>query len=431
MTTGDRSGRGELLRDLGQLLEEDVRKAGDREARLRAELESQPDTPIVLFGAGRLGRHTLSLLRDHGRDVAAFIDNDDALWGSNVGGVPVVSPADASMRYARDGLAIVTIWRAEGGHDFTVTRHGLEALGWRRVESFISLYWGYGAAALPYITIDVPTKVLTARDAVMDAATLWSDGRSLREFVHQIRWRLSSDFAVLPPVEPNQYFAEGVVRVGNDEVFVDCGAFTGDTLLDVAHRVGAWRAYHAFEPDPASFAALQAVADALPDSLRQRVHLHQAATSDRRGTVRFDATGLGSASISVEGGYEVTCLSIDEVVSGPPPTFIKMDIEGAESATLIGSRGAIRDGRPSLALAAYHKQADLWELPRQVHEMMAEYQMFLRPHAGEGFDTVLYAIPPERLFRAANDGRLLRSGFNIGLISQLAWHRPADIAIGE
>ena len=50
-----------------------------------------------------------------------------------------------------------------------------------------------------------------------------------------------------------------------------------------------------------------------------------------------------------------------------------------------------------LAVAAYHKQADLWELPRLVRDMAPDYRLFLRPHAGEGFDAVLYAIPPERV----------------------------------
>jgi Methyltransferase FkbM domain len=87
-------------------------------------------------------------------------------------------------------------------------------------------------------------------------------------------------------------------------------------------------------------------------------------------------------------------------VTEPRPTFVKMDIEGAESAALAGSHRVIREGRPLLAVAAYHKQADLWELPRQIHDMMADYRMFLRPHAGEGFDAVLYAVPPERLVGA-------------------------------
>lgn len=368
-----------------------------REQRLFVEPESERDTPIVLFGAGNLGRRTLALLRGSGRDVAAYADNDAGRWGDEIDGVQVLSPDDASSQFAADGLAVVTIWRAEGGHDFLATREGLHGKGWRRVESFIPLYWAHGADALPYFTIDLPTKVLAARDDVIAAADLWGDERSLREYVAQVRWRLTGDFAALPPAEPNQYFADGIVAVGPDEVFVDCGAFTGDTLLDVAARVGSWREYHAFEPDPASFAVLQAAVASLPAPLAARVHLHQAAASDSRHTAQFNATGMGSASLSAAGTYEVECVTIDAVLTDPPPTFIKMDIEGAESAALNGCRRGIQEGRPLLAISAYHKQADLWELPRQVHDLMPAYHMFLRPHVSEGFDTVLYGVPPERL----------------------------------
>jgi len=69
------------------------------------------------------------------------------------------------------------------------------------------------------------------------------------------------------PAEPDQYFARGIVELGAEEVIVDCGAFTGDTLTDAASRLGSWRAYHAFEPDPASYAQLElAVARAPPGS---------------------------------------------------------------------------------------------------------------------------------------------------------------------
>ncbi len=401
MTTDAQGDRHEtLLAELRDMLTETPGDALLREGRLLRELASRPDMPIVLFGAGNLGRRAASLLRAHGREVAAYIDNDRERWGSLVDGIPILSPEDGSSRFASDGLAVVTIWRAEGGHDFLLTRDDLHRRGWHQVEPFISLFWGYGAEALPYITIDLPTKVLAAREDVMAAARLWADERSLREYVSQVRWRLSGDFANLSPAEPDQYFAQDVVRIGPDEVFVDCGAFTGDTLLDVARRFGSWRAYHAFEPDPDSFMALQAAVSSLPAPLADNVYLHQAATADRRSTALFTATGLGSASLSAEGTYQVDCVTIDETVTGTPPTFIKMDIEGAEAATLTGSRRVIRAGRPLLAVAAYHKQADLWELPQLVRDMMPEYHMFLRPHVAEGFDTVLYAVPPERLVDA-------------------------------
>jgi FkbM family methyltransferase len=386
-----------LLDELRELLREPLSDVRKREQALLAEIMAQPSLPIVLFGAGSLGRRTLALLRGRGREVAAFIDNNPDLWGSFIEGVQVLSSADASSRFARDGLAVVTIWRGEGGHDFSVTHDGLRRLGWRRVESFVCLFWGCGADALPYITIDLPSKAIEAKDQVLAAAALWSDDRSLREYVAQIHWRISGDFGALLPAEPHQYLADDVVRVGPDEVFVDCGAFDGDTLLEVVRRVGSWRLYHAFEPDPASYAALQAVVASLPATLAERVHLHPAAVADCRRAARFSATGTEAASLSLAGECQVDCLSIDDVCTEPLPTFIKMDVEGAESAALAGSSRVIRENHPLLAVAAYHKQADLWELPHLIHTLRADYRLFLRLHGGEGFKTVLYAVPHDRL----------------------------------
>lgn len=385
--------RGSLLGELASLLDEPLAQARQREQRLATDLDTGTGPAIVLFGAGNLGRRTLGLLRAIGRDVAAFIDNDPHRWGDVIDGVPVLSPDDGSSRFAAEGLVVVTIWRAEGGHDFLATRAELRLRGWKRVESFIPLYWALGAGALPYLMIDLPTRILEVQDQVMAAADLWSDTASLQAYVCLVNWRLTADFAALPSTEPHQYFAEGVVSVGPDEVFVDCGAFTGDTMLDVAARVGSWRSYHAFEPDPVSFLALEDAATKLPTRLGERVHLHRAATAERSGVAHFDATGLGSASLSAAGTFEVACIAIDQAVTDAV-TFIKMDIEGAEASTLRGALGTIRRSQPLLAVSAYHRQADLWELTKQVHEMIDSYQLFLRPHVPEGFDTVLYAVPP-------------------------------------
>jgi FkbM family methyltransferase len=386
-----------LLNSLGSLPGERPEAARLREGRLLAELAEQPDMPVVLYGAGNLGRRTQVLLRGVGREIAAFIDNDPSQWGTSIEGAPVLSPDDASSRFAANGQAIVTIWRAEGGHDFRATRRDLQKRGWCRVASFIPLYWGIGAGAIPYFAIDRPSIVLEARAEVLEAAGLWADQASLREFVGQVRWRLTGDFDALSPTVPDQYFADGIVQASREEVFVDCGAFTGDTLIDVARRLGSWRAYHAFEPDPESFAALQAAVGRLPVGLAERVYLHQAATADRPYRAQFAATGLASAKLAGGGGFEVDCVAIDDVLAGELPTFVKMDIEGGEAAALTGANRSIRGAQPLLAISAYHKQADLWTLALQVHSVVPEYRLFLVPHAAEGFDTVLYAVPSNRL----------------------------------
>jgi hypothetical protein len=112
--------------------------------------------------------------------------------------------------------------------------------------------------------------------------------------------------------------------------------------------------------------------------------------------LRFVSGGLASSGFSDAGGIEVQCDAIDHVLAGSKPTFIKMDIEGAEPDALLGARKLIQQCRPILAISAYHLQEHLWEIPLLVAKMVPDYNFHLRPHDLEGWDLVCYAIPAER-----------------------------------
>jgi hypothetical protein len=47
-------------------------------------------------------------------------------------------------------------------------------------------------------------------------------------------------------------------------------------------------------------------------------------------------------------------------------------------------------------VCVYHTQHDLWHVPLFMKEMVPDYQMYLRCHEGDGWQTVAYAVPPER-----------------------------------
>ena len=74
-----------------------------------------------------------------------------------------------------------------------------------------------------------------------------------------------------------------------------------------------------------------------------------------------------------------------------------MDIEGAELDAIEGSQRVIEEDRPVLALCVYHTQDHLWKVPLAVKEIHEEYRFFLRPHMQECWDTVCYAVPPDRI----------------------------------
>src|SRR6478672_4262572 len=59
-------------------------------------------TRAVVHGCGPLGRIILAGAKRAGLDVVACADNNTALWGQTLDGIPVMSPADAVARYKDD-----------------------------------------------------------------------------------------------------------------------------------------------------------------------------------------------------------------------------------------------------------------------------------------------------------------------------------------
>jgi FkbM family methyltransferase len=350
---------------------------------------------LVLFGAGGIGRKTLAGLRKVGIEPLAFTDNNTALWGSKINGIPVMSPKDAAAQYAHNAAFVVTIWCGEG-QDRMRDRVGfLRGLGCTHVVTFGQLFWKYPETYLPHYSAAPAHQVHDEAAAVLEAAGLWADEASRQEYLSQIRWRLRFDFdGLADPVQHAIYFPPDLCSLRHDEVFIDCGAFDGDTVrgfLDQAQN--GFRKIVAFEPDPASFRKLSDLVSTLP--CKDSIEIHQAATGAEKGVVQFSGDGTAAASVG-SGPLSVNCVTLDEALGDTVPTYIKMDIEGAEIDTIRGASRIIRDHAPVLTICSYHKQDHLWSIPRLIHAIRPDYRFYLRPHLIEVWDLVCYAIPANR-----------------------------------
>ena len=169
------------------------------------------------------------------------------------------------------------------------------------------------------------------------------DAAGQQEFERQMRLRMGdfSNQVVDPGVT---YFPEDLFQLSQNEVFVDCGAYDGDTIAAFRRVTGdRFDRIIAFEPDPKNFAALKSAA-----SGDQRIVLQPYATSARRETLRFVAgDGVGSR-VSSTGTCEIESVTLDEALDGLAPTYIKFDIEGSEPDALEGGRKTIAQiGRAS------------------------------------------------------------------------------------
>jgi FkbM family methyltransferase len=227
-----------------------------------------------------------------------------------------------------------------------------------------------------------------------------ADDRSRVEFAAQIAWRCSLDYGVLPPPDPpgDMYFKTDIFRLSGTEALVDCGAFDGDSIrMFLGHTSGAFRVIYALEPDPANRARLRDYVLTIPEPARDRIVILPYGAGDRTGRVSFEASGTVGARMSSGGGTAIECRRLDDIAMADPPTFIKMDIEGAEPLALAGAIGTIRKARPILAVCAYHKCEHLWTLPRLIASALPDYRIFLRRYAEECWETVYYAVPPSRV----------------------------------
>ena len=386
---------------LEELLSEPVDIARERASRVLPPLD---DAPLLLHGAGNIGTRVLASLRARGVRPAGFIDLAPDKHGRFVEGLPILRPEDALTRFGLDARVLVTVLNTH--HAFAATRNAYAAMGASHVISLLAYLWSAPDGFLPYYAMSRPEDVLAARDLVTRALACLREPRSRASFVAYVRWRLRLDFDGLPsPDLVHQYFPPDLVRLGDDETFVDVGAYDGDTFRRFLELTkGRFREAHLFEPDPRNFERLLA---SLPGgalgAIPAQVRLHQKAVGARSETVRFTGDGLASSAVADDGALEVTSASLDEVLAGCRPTFVKMDIEGAECDAIAGAARVLSNDRPSLAICVYHRPSDPWRIVLELRERLPDYPIHLRAHGQDGWDWVAYALAPaHRALETAN-----------------------------
>ena len=403
----------DLIVALEELFAEGEAGATARERSAFDLMAGPSKAPIVLFGAGRVGRKTVTGLRKAGIEPIAFVDNDARLWNTSVEGVKVLSPAEAAKRHGDQATFVITIWRGEATDRMSQREAQLRSLGCRYVVTFPPLFWKHAEAFLPHYAVDLPHRVHQQADDVRRAGRLWSDDASRSEYLAQLRWRLLGEFdALYRPVQHTMYFPLDLCPLTDHEVFVDCGAYDGDSVrsfLDQSKK--SFQRIYSFEPDPANFEKLEKDVALRPE--RESITLQRAAVGAHTGTVTFSGDGNEASSVG-KGGMVVDCVTLDQVLSGTQPTYIKIDIEGAELDALNGARGIIQRYSPVLAVCTYHVQDHLWKIPLLIQSINPNYSFFLHPHLVEGWDLVCYAIPKSRLRFASKAGCVERASSGDG-----------------
>lgn len=344
----------------------------------------QETRPIVLYGMGNGADRILEQFHQNGIQAAAVFASDEFVRGHSFHGWPVQRLTDVVASLG-EGILIVIAFAS----------HRPEVL-----QKMYEL-----DARFDVVAPDLPV----AGDGLFDADfvrrndtkfnqayALFAEEQSRSVFLNIIRFKLSGKLQYLRACETDKSeIFQSVLKLGEQEHFVDLGAYCGDTMQEfLQYTNGRFASVTALEPDEKNFRKLSRFAS---EQLSGQITLVQAGAWSADTTLFFSAEAGRQSHLtdSRKKGKPTPMRTLDSVLNGQPCTFLKLDVEGAEREALIGASHTLRRFFPKLNIAAYHRNEDLFALPLLVHQLCPAYELFLRHHpAVPAWDTNLYARLP-------------------------------------
>lgn len=222
-----------------------------------------------------------------------------------------------------------------------------------------------------------------------------ADEKSRKVYDNIWKYRISHNRKYLRGiVDKDQYFDKTLIKLNNEEGFVDCGAYKGDTIKKFYKHLPEEKSYEfivAFEPDKYNFSKLQKYVQK-EERFKNKVFCYQVGTWNEKTELHFRSNTEEACMIREDGDTVIKTECIDSIVGENKVSYIKMDVEGAELNSLKGAEQVIEREHPRLAISIYHSEEDMIQIIEYIKRQYPFYKLYVRHYTYFFADTVLYAI---------------------------------------
>lgn len=346
------------------------------ESLLNENVPEMDEKTIVIWGTGNtaaLYYEGLARLREESFEISAYCDSNPQKWGQEFNGKTIISPS--SLKDIHNVCVLIC----------TLHIKAIRTIS-EQLEEMNIEYHLIGSAILK-----------NHRKEVMECYDMLEDEKS-RYIYGNIVLQHTGEICASIEKEPNQYLAlKEFDIIDENEVFVDCGAYVGDTIEQyIWNRDGVFKKIIAFEPDKMNYQAMHNRAERLKrewNLSEDKIELYPYGISARNGESTFatyeNNNRLGSKFTEAAKGEKCKLVSLDEFIN-EPYSFLKADIESYEYQMLLGAQIGIKEYRPNIAVCIYHNAVDLYTIPLLIKSIAGDYKMAVRHHSNTLSDTVLY-----------------------------------------
>ncbi|WP_270738985.1 FkbM family methyltransferase [Massilioclostridium coli] len=335
----------------------------------------QTNLPVVMYGMGDGALKIFKVFEQYGIQVEAMFASDEFVRGHSFQGYLVQKYSDICRQYPEFHTVM-----AFAIHDDPT----LERLFQMNQEH-------------PIVAPDVPVagdglftrEYIAEHEAEFDQVyDLLADETSKKTYLDILNFKVSGKIEYLYQCrseKPEVY--TNLLKPNDQEIFVDLGAYDGDTIAEFLQFVSDYQHIYALEPDAKNFKKLEKNTVHL-----ERITRYNMAAWNQTDTLYFSKKAGRNSRLSNK-GVEIPADSVDHLIQ-QPVSILKMDIEGTESKALEGAKKTIQQYRPKLYVCAYHRNEDLFALPLQIMDLCPDYKIYLRHHPYiPAWETNFYCIP--------------------------------------
>jgi FkbM family methyltransferase len=337
----------------------------------------ESDRPIVMYGTGDGADKILDVMQRYSLKPVTFTTSGDFGMNKTFRGYPVL-PFEETVRRFRDFIILICF-----GSD------NPEVLD--KIYSLADKYEVY-APDLPVTGegIYTPDYIEENKPKLDKVRKLLADEKSRQVFDGWLEYRLSGKLDVLESISDSREQMMSLFKFKHNEFFIDAGAFKGDTVEEFLRlvkqhetpSVPKFDKIVAIEPDANNHMTIRRKFYAYGSAIFIPIN---AAAWDKDEVVTFTVKS-GRAGTVAKGGVgavkrrqvEIPGVKIDTLCSECKPTYIKIDVEGAEAQVLAGARAVIIKHRPKILVSLYHRIEDMFELPLLLHSYFGRYKFYLR-----------------------------------------------------
>ncbi len=217
-----------------------------------------------------------------------------------------------------------------------------------------------------------------------------SDEKSRETFNKLVGFKLTGKIENLFSCE---YDNTDLFNLPENCTYIDFGAYNGDTVLKFYEKFPRSRII-AVEPDRRNFRKLTENTAHI-----ENISYYNALVSDSDGTVYLDNNKGRGAHESGKGTLPTEALTVDSLTKKEKqtlwgPLVIKFDVEGNELKALSGAEKTIKELKPVIVTACYHRSEDYFTLPLKVLELNPSYKVYMRHYKGiPAWETDFIFIP--------------------------------------